>query len=577
MIKKINFALFLFTLFSVGQHQNPGINLVINEIDVDQENTDTLEFIELFTPTPNTSLDGYIVVLFNGGTTANPENRSYRVVALEGHSTDANGFLIIGDDAVPNAAISLGASNTIQNGPDAVAIYADDASNFPNGTPPTTVNLIDAIVYGTGDNDDTDLLLALDETIQFDEDLNGNSETESLQREENGDYCTALPTLDAVTFCPICKFTFTQIYTTCDTHTSGTDTVTISLDFEGGGGDTFTISLIGSNGTIGGDDPTFNTTGTLLVTGIDEASNIVIQLESLNCSILQEVVTPICNPIFSVATVAELRNSRLDRSYRITGEVILTFQQSYRNQKFMEDHTAGILLDDPDNIITSTFSIGDGITEITGVLEENNGMLFLKPIQDPSPASSSGNAVRPKQVSLAVLDASPEDFESQYVQISQGVTIDPSEFTTWIPGETYKILNPEGVFYFRALFPDADYMGMPVPTTTVALAGIVTQQSTNGYFITSRTNDDVHGILGTHHFTDTGIIIYPNPVINGNLYMECTNTSELQITMYSLSGTTVLKSTTTTGTLDVSRLKKGFYLIRIEQEGQKSVKKLIVQ
>jgi hypothetical protein len=242
----------------------------------------------------------------------------------------------------------------------------------------------------------------------------------------------------------------------------------------------------------------------------------------------------------------------------------------------MEDSTGGILLDDPDTNITSTYTSGDGLTGITGVLEENNGMLLFKPIQDPGSPSSTGNAIRPKNVSLAALDATPEDFESQFVQISQGVTIDASEFTTWIAGETYKLLNPEGVFNFRALFSDADYIGMPIPTNTVALAGIVTQQSTNGYFITSRNSDDVHGILGTNHFTNATISMYPNPTTTGSIHIESTNTAEMHIAMYTLSGTVILRTKMASGLLDISSLKSGFYFISIEQNGQKSVKKLIV-
>jgi hypothetical protein len=40
------------------------------------------------------------------------------------------------------------ADNLLQNGADAVALYAANATDFPNGTSVTTTNLRDAIVYG---------------------------------------------------------------------------------------------------------------------------------------------------------------------------------------------------------------------------------------------------------------------------------------------------------------------------------------------------------------------------------------------------------------------------------------------
>ena len=41
------------------------------------------------------------------------------------------------------------------------ALYMADAANFPDGTAATDVGLVDAVVYGTSDADDTGLLAAL--------------------------------------------------------------------------------------------------------------------------------------------------------------------------------------------------------------------------------------------------------------------------------------------------------------------------------------------------------------------------------------------------------------------------------
>ena len=41
--------------------------LVINELDADTPGSDTAEFIELYSATANLALDGYALVLFNGG------------------------------------------------------------------------------------------------------------------------------------------------------------------------------------------------------------------------------------------------------------------------------------------------------------------------------------------------------------------------------------------------------------------------------------------------------------------------------------------------------------------------------
>ncbi|TXE09638.1 T9SS type A sorting domain-containing protein [Seonamhaeicola algicola] len=164
-MKKLYF--FLFTILLA----NMSFGQIISEFDADQAGTDSAEFIEIQW-SPNTSLNGYIIVLFNGN-----GDISYNTVDLTGETTDANGFFVINFP-----------SNGIQNGPDAIALYMDSASNFPNGTAPTTTNLVDAVVYGTNDSDDTALMNALGETVQYNDDTSN-----SLNQSGDGTFYLAAP------------------------------------------------------------------------------------------------------------------------------------------------------------------------------------------------------------------------------------------------------------------------------------------------------------------------------------------------------------------------------------------------
>jgi hypothetical protein len=97
-----------------------------------------------------------------------------------------------------------------------------------------------------------------------------------------------------------------------------------------------------------------------------------------------------------VATIADLRAGSTDGTeYRLTGEAILTYQQSFRGQKFIQDATAGILIDDDGGVITTEYAINDGITNLTGTLSEFGGMLQFVPVEDPGAATSSDNEVTP--------------------------------------------------------------------------------------------------------------------------------------------------------------------------------------
>jgi len=162
----------------------------IVEIDSDQTGTDDQEFVEIKTEFANQSLNGMIAVFYNGSS-----DTSYRTLDLTGFASDDNGYFLLGSDAVAGADITMGADNTIQNGADAVALHTADAANFPDGTPVTTDGLVDAVVYGTSDADDTGLLTGLGQTTQWDENENGAKDTESLQFDATtGTFCAQVPT-----------------------------------------------------------------------------------------------------------------------------------------------------------------------------------------------------------------------------------------------------------------------------------------------------------------------------------------------------------------------------------------------
>jgi len=168
--------------------------VVINEIDTDTPGTDDKEFIELKSATPNFALDGYVIVLYNGSPTSSTGNKSYFALDLDGYITDVNGLIVIGNDLVSPVPDKYLQVSTMQNGQDGIALYFANASDFPDQTPVTATNLVDAIVYGNNNPDATTLMSVLGVSAQINEAMNGLGTTQSIQRKNDGTYEVKTPT-----------------------------------------------------------------------------------------------------------------------------------------------------------------------------------------------------------------------------------------------------------------------------------------------------------------------------------------------------------------------------------------------
>jgi len=225
---------------SANMNLTEPVTILINEIDADTEGTDLLEFVELYDGgAGNSPLDGFTLVFYNGS-----NDQSYAAYDLDGYTTDANGYFVLGNEAVPNVSIIF-ASNGLQNGADGVALYQDDATSFLSGTAVTTTNLVDAIVYDTNDGDDAGLLVLLNAgEAQINEDEKDDKDFHSLQRFPNGEgglrntstYTQATPTPGAVNTDGTEPVNI--VINEVDADTEGTDIAEFIELYDGGAGNT---------------------------------------------------------------------------------------------------------------------------------------------------------------------------------------------------------------------------------------------------------------------------------------------------------------------------------------------------
>ncbi|MDD2331188.1 MAG: hypothetical protein PHI68_00905, partial [Candidatus Cloacimonetes bacterium] len=173
--------------------------------------------------------------------------------------------------------------------------------------------------------------------------------------------------------------------------------------------------------------------------------------------------------------------------YTVTGEVYLTFQQAFRNQKFVQDATAGILIDDFNAVISTAFNPGDGITNLTGTISEYGGMLQFVPTRNPLAASSTGNVINPQPISLAQLESNFEAYESELVKVLNVSFTAPGSFAN---GSMYQITDGNITFPFRTTFYDVDYIGTVIPETAKDIVGIPNSRVSEGNNFTARSLAD---------------------------------------------------------------------------------------
>ncbi|WP_219009557.1 T9SS type A sorting domain-containing protein [Aquimarina litoralis] len=350
-----------------------------------------------------------------------------------------------------------------------------------------------------------------------------------------------------------------------------------------------------NNFTLGGDNvveyivdggtPMTTTMSPISVSVVDGQSySVTLELKDAGGSLTPQVIETVNFSVASatdVSDIAALRASAEDNFYTLTGEAFITYQQTFRNQKFIEDATGAILIDDDSAVITTMYSRGDGVTGITGELTSFNGQLQFVPSADPGAATTTGNSVDPQIVTVAQLAANPENYESELIALSD-VTVDNTPSMTWDNGTEYPITQNSDMFTFRATFFDVDYIGETVPTVATNIVGLITERNNGSYFITARDSNDFPATLSVAEFTDNNnsIKIYPNPVNDGVINLPAIANNNSTIKIFNILGKEVAstKLTNTSTILNVSNFAPGVYLVQLLENNKRiSTDKLVIR
>ena len=311
-------------------------------------------------------------------------------------------------------------------------------------------------------------------------------------------------------------------------------------------------------------------TFTITMELVDPSGNSLNPAESKSITFSIGSLTPVAN-------ISALRASTIGETYELTGEALISYivTENTRNQKYIQDGAAGILIDDTAGTLSTPLNIGDGITGLKGTLSEFNGVLQFVPSEDLPGASSTGNTITPIDVTAAELASNGENYESQLIRLLNVTFTDTGMFTD---NTNYDVTTSGGtdMTVCRVSFGDEDLIGTMIPTVATNITGLGSEF--NGtYQIFPRFASDIDTSLSTNEFNSDELAMYPNPAKSGFVTISSSNNDAMNVQVFDILGKQVKKETLTNNTLDVSNLNSGMYLVKITQNNASITKKLVIE
>jgi hypothetical protein len=275
-----------------------------------------------------------------------------------------------------------------------------------------------------------------------------------------------------------------------------------------------------------------------------------------------------------VADLATLRASTVSDEifYRVTGEVINTYSRGTRNQKYFQDATGGILVDDEDFQVGSVYAEGDGVENIRGHLSTVSGVLQFIPTEaDWGSATSTANDITPEVVTVSTLLSSWGSYESELVRIN-GVTFTDAGGS--FSSSTSYDISDSSTMTFRTNFSEANYIGGVIPSGSNDIIVLVGE-----YFgtpqVTAKSMNDLTLSIGRTEIE--GFAIYPNPVSNGEFSIRTNGGVSKSVQIFDMLGKQVYsKEVQANENVKISNLNTGIYILKVQEEGRLATRKLVV-
>ncbi|MGB0186398.1 MAG: T9SS type A sorting domain-containing protein [Flavobacteriaceae bacterium] len=551
-MKHFYFLLFTFFTLNLSFGQT---TVFINELHYDDAGADAEEGVEIAGPA-GTSLATYTITAYNGNGGA-----SYKTESLSGVIPDLNntGY---GTVFFPISGLQNGA-------PDGIAL--DN-----NGT------LIQFLSYEGSFAATNGVASGVTSTDIGVAETSSTADGESLQLTGSG------TTYENFTWSGPTTNTYDAI-NTGQTFGAATPTITISAPsnnavFSPG---TSSVDLGWSTNNLSGSETvdvvvngttTNNATSPFGISTTDgQTYSVTVNLVDGGSTVATDNVSFSVGSYTQVNDIAALRAGTEGDFYELSGEVFISYivTDNNRNQKYIQDQSGGILIDDSAGTLSTVFNIGDGISGLKGELGGYAGVTQFVPTENVASASSTGNTITPQTITVAdfILPANADLYESQLIRFDNVTFSDTGAFAH---NQNYSISQGTDGTTVRVTFNDEDLIGASIPSASDYVIGLAAEY--NGSLqILPRYMSDVQGALTTEDYRVFSFEMYPNPTNTGFVTIKSNQMGAVQAQVFDLLGKEVINTTVNNERMDVSNLNAGVYVVKLTQNKNTTTKKLIVQ
>lgn len=398
-----------------------------------------------------------------------------------------------------------------------------------------------------------------------------------------------------INFNPACTFVFGAPTTACDAVTPAIDTYTATIPYTGAGGGGYTVTS--TSGSVGGDNPNTVVAGNIIVSNITEGTSVTLNVTKGVCIYSLTVTGPDCKIVntlpfadsFPYAVGSSLGASQNWQNIN-SGDNIIASAGSLNYTGFTSSGNS------------ETFS-GAGIDCFTPYTDTTTGTIYASFIMNVTDMTNVTGATA--STYFASLTSATQAYKSRLFLNKTGATtyqfgLDGASTTTNLDTTTRNVgdvifvvmgydfsnstisawINPN-LSTFNATTPPTLSQ---VQTTPIAdLGGFIFRQDAAGTTPTMivdelRISTTTAQLLSVNQNNAiTGLKVYPNPVSNGTLFITSDSNSEKSIVIFDVLGKQVLNTKTATSSVNVSGLNAGIYLVKITEEGNTAVRKIVIQ